>query len=143
MERAYEIAIPDIMNSDQGNNFASEKFTGISQSKGVKISMDGRSRCLDNTFVERLWQTVKQKDIYINHYESIAEAKIGLAIFFNDYNSYRPHQFLNNKTPAEIYFGQNKETAFFQQFTNLHINSNIVTINQLFNDFKLFDKLDH
>lgn len=136
LERAYEIAIPDIMNSDQGSHFTSEKFTGISKSRGVKISMDGRGRCLDNIFVERLWRTVKQEDVYINHYESIAEVKIGLTRFFNDYNNYRPHQSLNDKTPAEVYFGQNKKTAFFQQFTNLHINLNTVPVNQLFNGSK-------
>lgn len=133
LERAYETAIPEILNSDQGSHFTSEKFTGISKSRGVKISMDGRGRCLDNIFVERLWRTVKQEDVYINHYESIADVKIGLAKFFNDYNNYRPHQSLNDKTPAEVYFGQNKKTAFFQQFTNLHINLNTIPANQLFN----------
>lgn len=129
LERAYEIAIPDIMNSDQGSHFTSPKFTGISKSKGVKISMDGRGRCLDNIFVERLWRTVKQEDVYINQYSSMTEAKIGLTKFFNDYNNYRPHQSLNNLTPAEVYFGYNKKTAFFQQFTNLNINlTNLNTV---------------
>ena len=129
LERAYEIAIPDIMNSDQGSHFTSEKFTSISKSKGVKISMDGRGRCLDNIFVERLWRTVKQEDVYINQYSSMTEAKIGLTRFFNDYNNYRPHQSLNNLTPAEVYFGQNKKTAFFQQFTNL--NTSLTNLNTI------------
>jgi len=136
LERAYEIAIPDIMNSDQGSHFTSERFTGISKNRGVKISMDGRGRCLDNIFVERLWRTVKQEDVYINHYESIVDVKIGLTRFFDDYNNYRPHQSLNSLTPAEVYFGQNKKTAFFQQFTNLHINLNTIPVNQLFNGSK-------
>jgi putative transposase len=126
LERAYESAIPEILNSDQGGHFTSSKFTRISKSRGVKISMDGRGRCLDNIFVERLWRTVKQENIYINQYSSMTEAKAGLAKFFEDYNNYRPHQSLNDKTPAEVYFGQNKKTAFFRQFANLNINLNTI-----------------
>ncbi|NCQ13155.1 MAG: IS3 family transposase [Candidatus Nealsonbacteria bacterium CG18_big_fil_WC_8_21_14_2_50_37_10] len=132
LERAYESATPEIMNSDQGSHFTSPKFTAISKSRKVKISMDGRGRCLDNIFVERLWRTVKQEDIYIRQYNSIAEVKIGLTKFFNDYNNYRPHQSLNDKTPAEVYFGENKKTAFFQQFTNLNINLNIIPAKSTF-----------
>ncbi len=125
LARAYQISIPDIFNSDQGSHFTSPKFTAISLAHEVKISMDGRGRCLDNIFIERLWRTVKQEDIYINHYESIHEVKAGLTKYFDRYNNYRPHQSLNNRTPAELHFGENKKTAFFQQFANLHINSNI------------------
>lgn len=135
LERAYEVATPDILNSDQGSHFTSHKFTAISKSNKVKISMDGRGRYLDNIFVERLWRTVKQEDVYINQYNSMIEAKIGLSKFFNDYNNYRPHQSLDDKTPAEVYFGQNKKTAFFQQFTNSNINlinKNIVPANSTF-----------
>jgi len=132
LERSYESAIPEIMNSDQGSHFTSPKFTAISMAKKVKISMDGRGRCLDNIFVERLWRTVKQEDIYIRQYNSVAETKIGLTKFFNDYNNYRPHQSLNDKTPAEVYFNQNKKTAFFQQFANLNINLNTVPTKSTF-----------
>lgn len=129
LERAYETAIPEIMNSDQGSHFTSPKFTGISRAKGVKISMDGRGRCLDNIFVERLCRTVKQENVYINQYSSMTEAKIGLSKFFEDYNNFRPHKYLDNKTPAEVYFNREyKKTAFFKQFANLHINSNIVPV---------------
>ena len=129
LERAYATATPEIFNSDQGSHFTSPKFTAVSKSQGVKISMDGRGRCLDNIFVERLWRTVKQEDIYIRHYESVTEVRAGLTKFFDDYNHYRPHQSLNDKTPAEVYFGQNKKTAFFQQFVNLNINLNTVPAN--------------
>ncbi len=71
--------------------------------------MDGRGRCLDNIFVERLWRTVKYEYIYINQYSSMPEVKIGLTKYFNSYNNYRPHQSLNNLTPAEIHLGQNKK----------------------------------
>jgi len=132
LERAYETAIPEILNSDQGSHFTSPRFTSISKSKRVKISMDGRERCLDNIFVERLWRTVKQENIYINQYSSMTEAKIGLTKFFEDYNNYRPHQSLNNLTPAEVYFGHNKKNAFFQQFTNLNINLNAIPAKSTF-----------
>jgi len=132
LERAYETAIPEILNSDQGSHFTSPKFTSISKSRGVKISMDGRGRCLDNIFVERLWRTVKQENIYINQYSSMTDVKIGLTKFFEDYNNYRPHQSLNNLTPAEVYFGYNKKTAFFQQFTNLNINLNTIPAKSTF-----------
>lgn len=132
LEKAYETATPEIMNSDQGSHFTSPKFTSISKSRNVKISMDGRGRCLDNIFVERLWRTVKQEDVYLNQYSSMTELKTGLTKFFNDYNNYRPHQSLNNLTPAEVYFDQHKKTAFFQQFTNLNINLNTIPVKSTF-----------
>ncbi len=132
LERAYQTAIPEIFNSDQGSHFTSPKFTELSKLKGVKISMDGRGRCLDNIFVERLWRTVKYEDIYINQYSSMPEVKLGLTKYFNNYNNYRPHQSLNNLTPAEIHLGQNKKTAFFQQFDNLNNNLNITPVQSTF-----------
>jgi len=132
LERAYQTAIPEIFNSDQGSHFTSPKFTELSKLKGVKISMDGRGRCLDNIFVERLWRTVKYEDIYINQYSSMPEVKLGLTKYFNNYNNYRPHQSLNNLTPAEVYFGQNKKTAFFQQFNNLNNNLNTIPVQSTF-----------
>jgi len=131
-ERAYALATPEIFNSDQGSHFTSPKFTAASIEKGVKISMDGRGRCLDNIFIERLWRTVKQQDVYIRHYESVAECRTGLTKFFNSYNTYRPHQSLNNLTPAEIYFGQNKKTALTEQINIHNFNLNTVPANPTF-----------
>ena len=128
-ERAYAFAIPEIFNSDQGSHFTSPKFTAASIEKGVKISMDGKGRCLDNIFIERLWRTVKQQDIYIKHYESVAECRAGLTKFFDSYNNYRPHQSLNYLTPAEAYFGQNKKTAFTEQINIPNFNLNAVLAN--------------
>lgn len=137
LEKAYEnYGIPEIFNSDQGSHFTSPKFVNISLAKGVKVSMDGRGRCLDNIFIERLWRTVKQEDIYINHYESVREVKIGLIKFFDDYNNYRPHQSLDYLTPAQIYFKDNKKTALSGQSNILNINSNTILTNQLFNGSK-------
>jgi len=137
LERAYEFNIPEIMNSDQGSHFTSPKFTSISLAKGVKVSMDGRGRCLDNIFVERLWRTVKQEDIYIKQYSSVAETRIGLTKFFDDYNNFRPHQSLDYKTPAEVYFNREyKKTTPNEQSNKLNINLNTISSNQLFNESK-------
>lgn len=127
-ERAYALATPEIFNSDQGSHFTSEKFTSLPLSLGVRISMDGKGRCLDNIFIERLWRTVKQQDIYIRHYESIAECRAGLTKFFDKYNNYRPHQSLNNLTPAEVYFGQNKKPAFIEQINICNFNLSNVPV---------------
>ena len=96
--------LPDIFNSDQGSHFTSRKFTGILENKKIRISMDGRGRCLDNIFVERLWRTVKQENIYLNSYQDILETKTGLNEYFPFYNNERRHQSLNYRLPAEIYF---------------------------------------
>ena len=128
-ERAYALAVPEIFNTDQGSHFTSPKFTTLPLSLGVKISMDGKGRCLDNIFIERLWRTVKQQDIYIRHYESVATCRIGLTMFFDKYNNYRPHQSLNYKTPAEVYFGQNKKTALMEQINISNFNVNTIPVN--------------
>lgn len=128
-EQAYALATPEIFNSDQGSHFTSPKFTSASIEKGVKISMDGRGRCLDNIFIERLWRTVKQQDIYIKDYESVAECREGLGKFFINYNNYRPHQSLDYLTPAEVYFGQNKKTAIEKQINICANNLNTVPAN--------------
>lgn len=132
LERAYTLGTPEIFNSDQGSHFTSPRFTALSIAKGVKISMDGKGRCLDNIFIERLWRTVKQEDIYIRHYESVSETRIGLTKYFNYYNNYRPHQSLNNLTPDDVYFGQNKKTAFTEQLNILNFNLNTVLANSTF-----------
>lgn len=95
---------PDIFNSDQGSHFTSQKFTGILADKNVRISMDGRGRCLDNIFVERLWRSVKQENIYLNSYQDVLEVKTGLNEYFPFYNNERRHQSLNYLPPAEVYF---------------------------------------
>lgn len=95
---------PDIFNNDQGSHFTSKRFTNILTNKNIQISMDGRGRCLDNIFVERLWRTVKQEDIYLNSYQDVLETKTGLNKYFPFYNDERRHQSLNYLTPAEMYF---------------------------------------
>ena len=94
---------PEVFNSDQGSQFTSEAFTGLLKAADVSISMDGRGRAFDNIFVERLWRTVKYEDIYLRGYASLGELTIGLADYFQFYNTERSHQSLGNQTPDEVY----------------------------------------
>lgn len=95
---------PDIFNSDQGSHFTSPQFTEILENNEIQISMDGRGRCLDNIFVERLWRTVKQENIYLNNYQDITETRNGLKEYFQFYNDTRRHQSLGYLTPREAQF---------------------------------------
>ena len=94
---------PDIFNTDQGSQFTSLDFTDILSRNGIKISMDGRGRWMDNIFIERLWKTVKYEDIYLKAYNSIADVRQGLKMYFERYNSRRRHQGLGDRTPDEVY----------------------------------------
>ena len=105
LERALAVSKPEIFNTDQGGQYTSEAFAGRLKQAGVKISMDGRGRCYDNIFVERLWRTVKYEEVYLHHYENMEDAWAGLARYFRFYNGERPHQSLGWRTPAEMYFG--------------------------------------
>ncbi len=96
---------PEIFNTDQGSQYTSEEFTGILKSKQIKISMDGKGRALDNVFVERLWRTVKQEEVYLKGYRNVSECREGLSAYFDRYNNLREHQSLDYNYPAEIYFG--------------------------------------
>lgn len=95
---------PDIFNTDQGSHFTSPQFTGILESNQIQISMDGRGRCLDNIFVERLWRSVKQENIYLNNYANVLETRNGLNEYFRFYNERRRHQSLDYLTPKEVHF---------------------------------------
>ncbi len=75
------------------------------ESAGAAVSMDGRGRCLDNVFVERLWRSVKYEDVYLRGYEVVPELQRGLARYFTFYNEERPHQSLEGRTPWEVYRG--------------------------------------
>jgi putative transposase len=96
---------PEIFNTDQGCQYTSEAFTGILKAKQIKISMDGKGRALDNVFVERLWRTVKQEEVYLKGYRHVADCREGLRAYFDRYNNLREHQSLDYNYPAEIYFG--------------------------------------
>jgi putative transposase len=103
LERALGVSQPGIFNTDQGSQFTSEPFTGRLESAGIAISMDGRGRAMDNVFVERLWRTVKYEEVYLKDYADGQEARQELGWFFRFYNTERPHQSLDYRTPAAVY----------------------------------------
>lgn len=103
LQEALTRGTPEIFNTDQGSQFTSNEFTGILQTTGISISMDGRGRALDNIFVERLWRSVKYEDVYPRGYSTIEEARAGLASYFKSYNERRPHQSLGYLTPEEVH----------------------------------------
>lgn len=98
----------EIHNSDQGSQFTSKEYVDILETNKIQISMDGRRRCLDNIFIERLWRTVKYENIYLKHYDNISQAYEGLYDYFSFYNEKRRHQSLNYQTPKEVYFNSQK-----------------------------------
>jgi putative transposase len=94
---------PEIFNTDQGSQFTSKAFTGRLKAHNITISMDGRGRCFDNIFIERLWWSVKHEEVYLHAYEDGFEAHHRLGWYFPFYNTQRPHQSLNYRTPSEVY----------------------------------------
>lgn len=104
LETALKQGKPDIFNSDQGSQFTSKAFTGMLLEQEIKISMDGRGRCLDNIFVERLWRSVKYENIYLNDYQSVPELRLGLNNYFAFYNQERIHQSLDYRTPQAVHY---------------------------------------
>src|SRR5438046_9158062 len=105
IDRVLEKAKPEIFNSDQGSQFPSAEFTRRLEDARVLISMDGRGRALDNIFTERLWRTVKYEEVYLKDYTGVLDAIGNLKSYFRFYNFDRPHQALDNQTPAAVYFG--------------------------------------
>ena len=95
---------PEIFNTDQGSQFTDDDFTAPLLEKGVRVSMDGKGRWIDNVFIERLWRSVKYEDIYLHAYESVSEVRRALTSYFRFYNVDRPHQSLEYRTPDEMYF---------------------------------------
>lgn len=106
--QAFSIAIkgnkPLIINSDQGSQFTSDAWTSALIAHGIKISMDGVGRCIDNIYIERFWRSIKYEAIYLNEYGDYNELYCGIGNYILFYNTKRPHQSLNYKTPQMIYF---------------------------------------
>jgi putative transposase len=103
-EALQKYGFPEMSNTDQGCQFTSKLWIEMLLSGQVRISMDGRGRCFDNIFVERLWRTVKYEDVYPKCYETVPELKEGLKQYFEFYNNRRLHQSLGYTTPAKVYF---------------------------------------
>ena len=103
LDEALAHAKPEVFNTDQGTQFTSEAFVNRLLSRAIAVSMDGRGRALDNVFIERLWKSVKYQEIYLRDYATVADVEEGLRLYFEKYNHERPHQALNNLTPAKVY----------------------------------------
>jgi putative transposase len=111
LEAALATGTPEVFNTDQGVQFTAGAWTGRLEAAGVKVSMDGRGRCLDNVFVERLWRSVKYEDVYLRGYASVPELERGLTAYFRFYNQERLPQSLEYRTPAEVHAGEEKTAA--------------------------------
>jgi putative transposase len=94
---------PEIFNTDQGSQFTGQKFVKTLTDAGVRISMDGRGRWMDNVFIERLWRSLKYECVYLHAYETGSELRAGLVWWIGLYNGRRPHSALAGRTPAEFY----------------------------------------
>jgi putative transposase len=105
LDRAKVFAgcVPEILNTDQGSQFTSEEWTSKLKEWGVKISMDGRGRWMDNVFIERLWRSIKYEEIYLREYATVDALEVGVDRWMSQYNTWRPHEALENKTPMEVY----------------------------------------
>lgn len=99
---------PKIFNTDKCSQYTVAAFTEVLKENGIRISMDGKGRAMDNIMVERLWRTVKYEDIYIRDHESVEDLINWLRSYFQFYNNERPHQSLGGKAPAEVYFGSSE-----------------------------------
>jgi putative transposase len=95
---------PEIFNTDQGAQFTAHEFTNTLEAAGIRVSMDGRGRALDNIFIERLWRTVKYEDVYLRDYATVPDLDRGLGRYFPFYNHERLHQSLDHRPPAEVHF---------------------------------------
>lgn len=94
---------PEIFNTDQGSQFTSFDFTNALRSRGIKISMDGKGRWLDNVFIERLWRSLKYECVYLHRPETGTEARELIRRWMDFYNNDRPHSSLDDRTPMEMY----------------------------------------
>jgi putative transposase len=94
---------PEIFNTDQGSQFTSEAFTGALADAGIRISMDGRGRWMDNVFIERLWRSLKYECVFLNAFATGGEARTGIGRWIDFYNQRRPHSALGDRTPDEAY----------------------------------------
>jgi len=103
LQNALQRGRPEIFNTDQGVQFTATEFTDTLEHAGVRISMDGRGRALDNIFVERLWRTVKYENVYLMDYATVPDLIAGLTVYFQFYNYARLHQSLGYRTPASVY----------------------------------------
>ncbi len=111
LNESMVLAKPTIFNTDQGSQFTSSDFVRSVEEAGVKVSMDGRGRWMDNVFIERFWRSLKYEEVYLHSYETTKEARESIGAWIDFYNNRRPHQALGCKTPAEIHFAREASAA--------------------------------
>ena len=102
---------PDIFNTDQGSQFTSFAFTNVLRENGIRISMDGRGRWLDNVFIERLWRSLKYECVYLNAFETGSEARVGIGRWIDFYNRFRPHSSLGGVPPEPFHEQEHLKAA--------------------------------
>ncbi len=100
---------PEIFNTDQGSQFTSVDFTDALKEAGIRISMDGKGRWMDNVFIERLWRSLKYEQVYLSEYATGSEARAGIGWWMDFYNECRPHSSLQDRTPEEAYIDDGAE----------------------------------
>jgi len=103
-EAVARFGTPEILNTDQGAQFTSRAWVDRLKEHGIRISMDGKGRCMDNVFIERLWRSLKYEEVYLKAYETVVEARDGISAWMRFYNSRRRHQGLGSQTPDSVYF---------------------------------------
>jgi putative transposase len=102
---------PNYTNSDRGSQMTSNAYISIWDQTKTHISMDGKGRCLDNIFVERLWRTVKYEEVYLKSYDTVKQATASISAYIKFYNYQRIHQALGYKTPASVYFSSERNIS--------------------------------
>ena len=107
-EAIHKFGSPEIMNTGQGSQFTSFAWTDRLKRCGARISMDGKGRCLDNIFIERLWRSLKYEGVYLHARETGSQAKAGVGRWINFYNHQQPHTAHGGQSPAVIYFAANE-----------------------------------
>jgi putative transposase len=100
---------PQIINSDQGSQFTSSMWIEELEKNDIKISMDGKGRCIDNIQIERFWRSLKYEEVYLKSYDSMNQARREIKSYIQFYNQERPHQSLGYKTPNEVYWAEPEE----------------------------------
>ena len=121
LEEALSKGRPQIFNTDQGSQFTSEAFTSMLLAQGVQVSMDGRGRCMDNVFVERLWRSIKYEEVYLKAYQNGTEARKGIGAYLAFYNQERPHQALGYRSPGQVFHASEPTKVFTGTSTSLTI----------------------
>jgi putative transposase len=109
LREALKKGKPEIFNTDQGSQFTSGEFIALLEREGIRVSMDGSGRYIDNLFVERFWRTLKYEEVYLKAYQDMQEARIEISRYIQFYNRERPHQSLGYQTPAQEYYAESIE----------------------------------